>query len=108
MTTHLDTLVTRYLDLTEQIEQLTAARDNVKAAMRDLGPGEHVAESGNKVTVTAPSRRFNVDRAWTLLSPEQQALCVAPDARKIKAQLPQVLVEECMDAGKGDLQVRVA
>ncbi len=45
----------------------------------------------------APVCRFNLDCAWALLGPEQQAVFVAPAAAKGKAQLGPVVAESCYD-----------
>lgn len=100
--------VRRYLDLSETIEALNAERETVKNRLRDLGPGKHPSVNGVTVTVTPPSRRFNPDRAWTMLTPEQQTLCVSPDAKKIKAQLPGVLLDQAYDEGAGSPVVKIA
>lgn len=105
----LDRLAAAWLDITDQIDALTAQRDVVKAQLRDLGLGEHVAANGTVVTVTAPSRRFNARTAQALLPAEVLELCRADgyDAKKLKEYLSPVLLERCMDAGTGDPIVRV-
>jgi hypothetical protein len=106
VTANLDDLVARYLDLTEQIEHLDNERAAVKAQLRDAGPGRHATTYGVTVTVAA-NRRFDIDAAWTMLTPEQQALCVSPDAKKVRAQLAPALVESLMaDAGEPRVTVR--
>lgn len=105
--TSIDADVIRYLELGEQIEQLQMEQAQVKARLRDLGPGKHEAVSGVVVQVTPPPRSFNVERAWGMLQPEQQALCVSPDPKKVKAQLPPTLADACMDPGNGEPRVVV-
>lgn len=105
--TQLDTDVSTYLDLTERIEQLEADRADVKARLAKLDVGSYPTASGVTVTVSLPSRRFNLGRAWTLLTEEQHSLCASPDPKKVKAQLPEVLLDECMDAGTGAKVVRI-
>lgn len=107
MTNPYDADVQRYLELTEQIEELDAQRENIKDRLRDLGPGKHPTVGGLTVTVTPPPRSFNTDRAWAMLTPEQQALCVSPDAKKIKGQLAPALADACMDEGKGAPRVSI-
>jgi hypothetical protein len=92
----LDDQVRRYLELTEQIEQLTMAREQVKAALRDAGIGRHETSYGVTVSVSS-NRRFNVDAAWSALTPEQQALCLSPDAKKVRGQLPPDLADAFME-----------
>lgn len=99
--------VTTYLELTEQIEELESQRAAVKARFIDRGVGQHASSSGVTVTVSAPSRRFNLDRAWAMLNSEQQSLCVSPDASKVKGQLPGALLDECMDEGTGSPRVSI-
>ncbi|NUQ89597.1 MAG: hypothetical protein HOQ43_14205 [Glycomyces artemisiae] len=103
----LDDDVAAYLDLTERIEQLEARRTTIRARLAQRGEGTHTTTAGIAVTVTPPNRRFNLDRAWTLLTPEQQALCTSPDPKKVKAQLPGVLVDELMEPGTGAFKVTV-
>lgn len=103
----LDAEVREYLELTDRIEQLTRERDDVKARIRKAGPGKYETSFGVGVTVTPPPRTFNGTKAWSMLTPEQQALCVSPDPKKVKAQLPAVLVEECMEEGTGEPRVLV-
>lgn len=103
----IDDLVSEYVDLAEHIAVLTAQLENIRARLRDLGPGKHPTTSGLVVTVT-PQRRFNLERAWGMLTPEQQALCVAPDPKKVKSQLAPALTEACMEPGAGHPVVKIA
>lgn len=102
-----DQLVADYLDINDKIQALTGQADTIKAALRDLGIGRHATTSGIPVVVTAPARRFNIDRAWTMLTPDQQYLAVGPVAAKVKAQLAPVLLDQCMDPGAGEPTVRI-
>lgn len=102
-----DQLISDYVDIRARIERLTAQADNLKAQLRDLGVGKHEGPGGVVVTVAPPARRFNLDRAITMLTPEQLAVCQGPVAAKVKGQLPPVLLEQCMDPGTGDLVVTV-
>jgi hypothetical protein len=106
-TTDLDAEVATYLDLTERIEQLVEQRDAVKVRLLEHGTGQHPTSSGLVVSITPPNRRFNADRAWAMLNEDQRALCVSPDPKKIKAQLPEVLVDQCMDEGTGAPRVTI-
>lgn len=103
----LDDDVNAYLDLTERIEQLTSQRDTIKARLAQRGPGDHKTTGGAVVSVTEPNRRFNLERALTMLNDDQRALCMSPDPKKVKAQLPPVLAEDCMEPGTGALRVAV-
>lgn len=96
-----------YLDLTERIEELENQRATIRARLAHRGPGNHTTSTGLTVAVTGPNRRFNIDKAWALLTPEQQGLCASPDARKVKSQLAQVLVDSCMEPGTGAPRVVV-
>lgn len=104
---NLDDLVSRYVDLQAQIADLTDALEGVKSQLRDLGPGEHRTSNGAAVVVSPPPRRFNLTAAWSLLTEEQRAVAVAPDPKKVKAQLPEVLIDQCMDPGTGAARVSV-
>lgn len=106
-TTALDADVIRYLELAEQIEALQMQQNEIKARFRQLDPGKHVAVGGVVVTVTPPPRSFNVDKAWSFLTDEQRALCVSPDAKKVKAQLAPAIADTCMDEGTGEPRVMV-
>lgn len=103
----LDDDVTRYTELADQIAELTAELKTVRRRLAAHGEGTHATASGLVVTVRPPSRSFNTDRGWTMLTPEQQLLCVSPDPKKIKAQLPGALLDACMDPGKGDPVVTI-
>lgn len=105
--TDIDADVIRYLELGEQIEALQMQQAQIKARLRDLGPGKHEAVGGVVVQVTPPPRSFNLDRAWTMLTEEQRAAAVAPDPKKVKQQLPEVLIDACMDPGNGEARVTV-
>lgn len=99
--------VRAYVDLTEKIEELNSERANIIARLRALEPGKHGTSFGVTVSVSEPSRRFNTTKAWAMLTPEQQAVCTSPDAKKIKDQLPPVIVDTLMEAGTGDRVVKV-
>lgn len=103
----LDDDVNAYLNLTEQIEQLTSQRDAIKARLAQRGVGDHTTSTGTVVSVTEPNRRFNLEKALGMLTEEQQTLCLSPDPAKVKKQLPPVLTESCMEPGTGALRVAV-
>ena len=103
----LDQLASTFLDLADKIAQLTAQQDHIKDQLRDLGVGKHSSPSGIPITIQAPSRFLNTSRAWAMLTPAQQALCMSPDYKKARAQLPPVLLEQCMDPGNGNPVVKV-
>lgn len=103
----LDDDVATYLDLTERIEQLEQQRATIRARIAEHGPGSHATTHGVTVSITAPSRRFNIDRAWSLLNDDQKSICVGPDPTKVKKQLPPVLLDECMDPGTGAPRVSI-
>lgn len=103
----LDDDVLAYLEVTEQMEQLGAQLSAVRHRLADRGVGTHETSHGVKVIVSAPSRRFNNEKAWSMLTAAQQGLCVSPDASKIKSQLPPVLAEQCMEPGTGTPRVTV-
>ena len=103
----LDDDIATWLDLTERIEDLTSQRDAIKARLAGHGIGTHTTAAGVTVTVTAPPRKFNLDRAWSMLTEDQKDVCTSPDATKVKRQLPGVLVEDCYDEGTGAPRVTV-
>lgn len=103
----LDYDVAAYLDLTEQMEDLENQRATIRARLATRGVGTHTTTSGITVAVTAPSRRFNLERAWTMLTDDQKDVCTSPDAGKVKKQLSQVLVDTCMEPGTGNPRVSV-
>ena len=102
-----DAEVARYLQLAEEIEARTGEQTAIKDRLRSVGVGKHETSFGINVTVSPPSRSFDLARAWAALTPEQQELCTSPDAKKVKAQLPGVLIESLMVPGKGDPAVKI-
>lgn len=103
----LDRLASTFLELADQIAELQSQQDHIKAQLRDLDVGKHTSPSGIPISIEAPRRSFNSERAWSMLNPDQQAVCMSPDARKVKAQLPAVLLDACMDEGTGQPIVKV-
>ena len=103
----LDQLATTFLELADKIAQLTAQQDHIKDQLRDLGIGKHLSPAGIPITIQAPSRFLNTSRAWAMLTDEQKAACMSPDYKKARAQLPAVLLEQCMDPGNGNPVVKV-
>lgn len=103
----LDDDVNAYLDLTERMEELESQRATIRARLAQRGTGTHTTTTGIKVTVTAPNRRFNLDRAWAMLTEDQKDVCTSADPKKVKAQLPEVLLESCMDEGTGAPRVTI-
>lgn len=100
--------VAALLDLAEHIEKLQGEQADIKARLAARYPaGTYRTSHGVAVTVKSPSRTFNADAAWAMLTPEQQALCTKPDPAKIKAQLPGVLVDQLMVPGTGAPSVAV-
>lgn len=101
----LDDDVAVVLDLQEQIEDLNSQLVAAKGRIADRGVGKHTTTSGVTATVTEPPRSFDLEKAWSLLTPEQQAVCQSPDSKKIREQLPPILAEQCMAAGTGKPRV---
>lgn len=99
--------VADYLDLAEHIEKLAAEQATIKARLAKRPIGKHVTRAGIVVTVNSPSRTFNSKKAWDLLTPDQQAVCTSPDAKKIKSQLAGVIVESLMEPGTGNPSVSI-
>ena len=103
----LDDDVNTLLDLQERRDDLNNQIEAIKARLAHRGVGNHHTTTGAVVVITNPNRQFNLDRAWAMLTPEQQALCTSPDARKVKSQLAPVLAEDCMEPGTGAVRVSV-
>ncbi len=103
----LDDDVLHVLRLQEQIEDLQSQLVAAKGRIADRGVGQYATATGVKVTVSEPPRSFDLERAWGLLTPEQQAVCQSPDSKKIREQLPPVLAEACMAAGTGKPRVTI-
>lgn len=102
-TTSIDDEVKLYLHLADQIAQLTAQQKQIKGRIASLGIGE-IPCSVAHVVVREPNRTFNTTKAADLLTPEQLDLCRVEtyDAKRMKEFLPPVLLDTCMDPGKGD------
>ena len=100
-------LVERITTLQEQAEIIDLEIRGAKAQLAALGTGTH--QVGHmRVTVSPPSRRFNIDTALTFISEEQRAMVLSPDAKKVKAFLPPVLLDQCMDEGTGNPIVKLS
>lgn len=102
-----DAEVREYLDLNDQIDALSTRKAEILNRLRTLGTGQHTTSFGIGVTVSAPPRSFNVAKAFQALTPEQQALCMSPDGKKVRGQLPPVVAESFMEDGTGDPRVTV-
>lgn len=103
----LDQLASTFIELADKIAQLQAQQDHIKDQLRDLGVGKHSSPSGIPITIQAPARYLNTERAWGMLTRQQQNACMSPDYKKARAQLPPVLLEQCMDEGTGKPIVKV-
>lgn len=99
--------VLRYLEISDAIDRLNGELTQIKDRLRGLGPGVHAGPGEVRVSISSPPRTFDAKRAWGLLTPEQQALAVSPDSKKIKEQLSGVLVDMCMVDGTGAARVTV-
>jgi hypothetical protein len=105
--TDYDDLVKRYVELEDQRASISIEMDSIKAQLVDLGRGTHEV-AGVKVTVSNPPRRFDLEAAWAVLSSEQQALAVSPDAKKVKEFLPPIVADSFMREGNGNPVVRIS
>jgi len=101
------TTVQRITELQAHADEVNNEIRALKLELAQLLPVGSHATAGVKVTISNPSRRFNADRAWSMLTPEQQAVCVSPDPKKVKAQLPPALLDACMDPGAGAPVVKI-
>lgn len=100
----------RYMELSEFLAEANDELTAIKARFRALGDGAHKAPCGVAVEVKPPNRTFNLDKAVALLNDQQKIASVADtayDPKKVKAQLPPVLLELCMDPGSGEARVSV-
>lgn len=101
----LDDDVAALLDLNDRIDDLESQRKAIRARLAQHPVGTHETSHGVTVTVAAPPRKFNRERGLAMLTEEQRELCYSLDEKKIKEQLPAVLLEQCMDEGAGALRV---
>lgn len=100
-------LVQRHAELDAYIEAAVEERAEIKHQLEKLGLGSH-SVAGLTVKVKGPSRKFNLERAWGLLNPEQRNLSLSPDAAKVKSYLPPVLLDSVMEPGTGKVSVTVS
>lgn len=103
----IDDDVLAVLELQEQIENLQGQLVVAKGRIADRGPGKYTTAAGIVASVTEPPRSFDLEKAWSLLTDEQRAVCQSPDGKKIREQLPPVLAEQCMAAGSGKPRVTI-
>lgn len=99
-----DGIVGELVEVLERIEQLTERATHLKARLaEDIGVGNETTVGDLTIAVRGPSRRFNVDKAAALLTEEQRQVCTVTslDPKKVKAQLPPVLLDEAMEPGTG-------
>lgn len=95
-------LVTELMEINDEIGQLGERAQSIRAQLvEQIGVGNEVDVNGVKASVRAPSRSFDLARAWEALTPEQQALAVDRSSKKVKAFLPPVVAETFMKPGKG-------
>lgn len=99
-----DGIVGELVEVLERIEQLQERATHLKTRLADeIGTGNETTVGNLVISVRAPSRRFNLDKAAALLTDEQRQVCTVTslDPKKVKAQLPPVLLDEAMDPGTG-------
>lgn len=96
MTRQLDDILVEWFDIIDRIAALEDAKKKLQSELRDLGTGKH--ESALGVVSIAPTRRFNDQRARSILTPEQIALCseTVISSAKAKTILAPALYEACM------------
>ena len=111
----LETSVRRAVELQQRIDELGAEMTQVRKHLAEIVPvGSTVTTSfGVKVTVTGPSRRFDLRTAVELLrhkDPDALERCKLDgyDSAKIKKALPGELVDVAMIAGTGAPVVRIS
>lgn len=92
----LDSTVKRFLELDAIKADIEIEQASLKAQLRDLGTGTHVAPCGVRVSVTE-NRRFNADKALQIV-PEPllaQIQTLVVDSKKAKAILPPTAYDAC-------------
>jgi hypothetical protein len=95
--------VHRLLTLKDARQTIDHEIASIKARLADtIGTGQTVEVGDVTVTVRPPNRRFNADRAVTLLDDETRDRCLALDAKLVKRHLTALQLDECMDDGTGD------
>jgi hypothetical protein len=98
---HTAALAWRLREIQDSQSRLNDEAEHIKATLRGrLRPGQTGLNGGAPVVKIQATRSFDLDAAAGLLTDEQRQLCVVEllDAKKVKAQLPAVLVESCMKA----------
>lgn len=99
----LDDLIRTYVDLTDKIDQLNQARDNIRTELRTLGAGRHHSDTLNMtVTVSKPAARFDPDKFTTVVTdPELAAACTerSISSKKAKEILPPAVYALCCTEG---------
>jgi hypothetical protein len=106
MTTALDTdtarIVAKLADINARIADLTSEAEGLKAELRNLPAGDHLVD-GRPVLRIIPNRRFDVEKALTLVPEPLRDNCytTAVDPAKVKEYLAPALVEMAMvEVGK--------
>lgn len=89
-------------NIDRRIAELTDAREQLRAQLIDtLGDADTALDptTGKPAFTYRQARRFNTDKAASFLTPEQLRQCLPdePDARKVKAQLTQAQLDECLE-----------
>lgn len=88
----------RMAAVADEINTLQGVLDGYKEQARQWGVDTYTV-AGNKVLRVSPNRKFSVTKGVALLTDEQVTACTvsAPDPKKVKAQLPEALIELCME-----------
>lgn len=104
----LDYDVAVYLELTERIEQLTSQHESVMARV------DNAASASTRSSAASPCRPpaqpvGHLERAAGFLTDQQREVCNldGDGAKKVKRQLSEVRIDECMDEGRGAPRVGV-
>lgn len=98
-------LAARLVAIADAKAELDAEADEIKAQLRDLGPGSHAA-GDYKVSITV-QRRFDPALAKQVLSDETfESLCTAFDTKRAKQILAPAIYDACMSES-GDPRVVV-
>lgn len=105
--TELDRLVEELLLLQEHVDKLSDELEQIKARLRDLGPGVYDTSSGMRVIVTEAPRVFDLDAAVELLTISQRASAMRYDASEVKRWLSPVQLDSVMRPGHGRARISV-
>lgn len=106
----LEALVAEYATLQARQAEITDRLNTIKAAIRDGLPTGSYTAAGLKVTIRAPSRTLNLQKAVALLPDEAKVLCQVTtyDAKKVKSLLAPAVLDLAYEPGTGNPVVSIS